>query len=201
MQSGKSSLLLTLLHLFNLTSGTITIDSCDASLIPRATLRHRITTIPQDAFFLPGSVRYNLDPYARRPDDIIIAALQRVGLWVLIETGAGLDTLVSEWPLSHGQKQLLCLAQAIVSQSSIVLLDEATSSVDAATEELVNHILAEDFRHCTILAVAHRLNTIVGFDKVIVMEGGKAVEIGAPTELLRIEGGKFRGLYETQRGA
>ena len=112
-----------------------------------------------------------------------------------------MDTIVADWPLSHGQRQLLCLARALVARSNILLLDEATSSVDHTTEELVNKIVAEDFRESTVLAVAHRLSTIVGFDTVIVMEGGKAVEVGKPAELLRIEGGKFRGLYERQRGA
>ena len=191
---------MTLLHLFDPTSGTITIDSFDASLVPRDTLRQRITTIPQDAFFLPGSVRFNLDPYSKYIDSDIAAALQRVGLWTLIENESGLDTVVADWPLSHGQRQLLCLARALVARSSILLLDEATSSVDHATEELVNRIVADDFQESTVLAVAHRLSTIVGFDTVVVMEGGRAVEVGKPTELLKQEGGRFRVLYERQRG-
>ena len=171
------------------------------SLIPRNTLRQRITTIPQDAFFLPGSVRFNLDPYSRHFDSVIIAALQRVGLWSLIEPGSGLDVIVADWPLSHGQRQLLCLARALVARSSILLLDEATSSVDHDTEDLVNMIVAEDFRESTVLAIAHRLSTIVGFDTVVVMECGRMLEVGKPAELLKQEGGKFRELYERQRRA
>ena len=165
-------MILTILRLLWIRSGSITIDGVDISTLPRSIVRTRITTIPQDPIFLPGSVRSNLDPHRYSTDEAITATLFRVGLWTIIESHGGLDTQVAKLPLSHGQKQMLCLARAMLAKSKILILDEATSSLDVETEALLKDILVTEFEHSTVIAITHRMITTAGFDKAIVMDGG-----------------------------
>ena len=199
MFSGKSSLILTLFRLLNITSGTILIDNLDISNLPREIVRTRITTIPQDPVFLPGTVRFNLSPTVTTTDSLILAVLTRVGLCSIIEIHGGLQADVADLPLSHGQKQLLCLARAMLSHSSVLVIDEASSSVDVETDKLIQDILRTEFKSQTVLAVAHRVQTIADFDRVVVLERGRVVEFGDPRDLLARDRGAFRGLYEQQQ--
>jgi ATP-binding cassette subfamily C (CFTR/MRP) protein 1 len=194
--SGKSSLLLALLRLLDTSSGTITLDGVDIARLPRQLLRERITALPQEPFTLPGSIRANLDPLAKLSDTAIEAALEKIDLLAIIKAAGGLDTSMADLALSHGQTQLFAVARAILRPSKVVILDEMTSSVDNVTEAKMMDAVHEVFKDSTIIAVAHRLKTIVEYDVVVVIDAGRVVEVGKPGELLGKEGGWFRGLYE-----
>ncbi|CZR60647.1 related to multidrug resistance protein [Phialocephala subalpina] len=200
--SGKSTLLSVLLRLVDMTAGTIKIDNLDLSLLPRETIRSRITAIPQDPFILAGSVRLNADPTSTSSDSDIITALTKVNLWPLLSSRGGLDADMSANPLSQGQQQIFCLARAMLRSGNgtedggnrILVLDEATSNVDAETDKLMQKLVREEFGKYTILTVAHRLDTILDADRVVVMEGGRVVEMGSPSELLKMDDSTFRTL-------
>ena len=196
--SGKSSLIAALFRLLELKSGQIFVDGVDISTLPRQAIRASLIAVPQDPFLLEGSIRFNISPTEPRPDEVIIAALNRVGLWELIQNRGGLDVNVAQAPLSHGQQQLFCLARAMLRKSTILVLDEATSSVDSQTDEKMQKVIREEFKNHTILTVAHRLNTIMDSDQVAVLEQGRLVELGAPGKLLE-RGGIFRDLWLAQR--
>ncbi len=114
----------------------------------------------------------------------------------MVEKKGGLDADLSEDMLSHGQRQLFCLARAILRPGRIVVLDEATSSVDRATDALMQSVIREEFRGRTVIVIAHRLETIMDFDRVVVMDRGRIVEVGEPERLMRERGSRFRLLVE-----
>jgi ATP-binding cassette, subfamily C (CFTR/MRP), member 1 len=211
--SGKSSLLLSLLRLLPSTRGAVLVDGVDLATVPRDTARSRLIAVPQELFFLPGSTRQNLDPYHGGADTPRIeAALRRVGLWGAVAEAGGLDAEFDGSRLSQGQKQLFSLARALLRRQGgvggggggggggVVLLDEATSSVDAETEALVRQVVREDFVGYTVVSVAHRLETIADFDRVVVLDEGCVAEEGPPRELLARPGGsRFRELWDASR--
>ncbi|KAM5457773.1 hypothetical protein McanCB56680_004140 [Microsporum canis] len=182
--SGKSSLLLLLLRLLEVQGGSVTVDGLDLTSLPRNIIRSRFNMIPQEPVFIPGTTRSNLDPNNQYSDSEITIALKKVLLYDVISTLGGIDSEIQPNSLSHGQRQLFCLAGAILRKSRIVLLDEITSNVDQATDELMQKIVREEFNLCTIIAIAHRLNTLIDFDNVIVLDGGRVVESGSPRDLL-----------------
>ncbi|KAK0387893.1 hypothetical protein NLU13_4138 [Sarocladium strictum] len=155
--SGKSTLVLTLPRLLELREGEVTIDGQDISKMPRSTLRTRLTTMPQGPLTVPGTVRHNLDPASVVQSDApLIAALEKVALWEPLSRRGGLDAVLLDLGLSSGQLQLLCLARAMLSRGSIVILDEATSNVDHQTEEEIRRVIKEEMSDRTVLEVAHR---------------------------------------------
>lgn len=182
--SGKSSLLLTLLRLLDLDRGSIHIDGLDLANLPREAVRKSIIAIPQDPFFLPSSVRINLDPSHLLRDETLVSALEKVGLWTVIEERGKLDAMVNSLGLSQGQQQLFCLARAMLRDSKVVVLDEATSSVDLETEKKIQSVIKDVFRDRTVITVAHRLESIVESDVVAVLDGGRLVEVGEPAVLM-----------------
>ena len=196
--SGKSSLLAALFRLLELKSGQIYVDGLDIATLPRQAIRSSLIAVPQDPFLLEGSIRFNVSPTEPLPDESIIAALTKVGLWELIQNRGGLDVNIAQAPFSHGQQQLFCLARAMLRKSTVLVLDEATSSVDSQTDEKMQKIIREEFRGHTILTVAHRLKTIMDSDQVAVLEQGRLVELGEPGQLLQ-QGGVFRDLWLAQR--
>ncbi|KAG5930350.1 hypothetical protein E4U42_001865 [Claviceps africana] len=193
--SGKSSLLLTVLGMLELDAGSITIDGLDISGIPREELRKRLNTLPQEPFFLQGSVRDNIDPLRLSTDERIIATLSTVRLWNLLEARGGLDAPLNEDELSHGQRQLFCLARAIARPGKIVIVDEATSSVDSETDELIQQVLHNELQGRTLVAVAHKLNTVLDYDRIVLLDNGKMVETGRPRDLLGDPTSSFYKLY------
>ncbi|KAK4444931.1 ABC multidrug transporter [Podospora aff. communis PSN243] len=194
--SGKSSLIATLARLLEIDSGVILVDGFDLATIPRETIRERILFIPQDPLILTGlSIRMNVDPSGTKLDAVLIAALQRVGLWdgLLCDRSRGLDAELTAASLSKGQQQLLALARALVLKDwkKIVLLDEATSNVDGDTAAVVQRVVGEEFEGRTVIVVAHRLETIMDSDTIVVMEDGCVVEAGPPQGLSKKKGGRF----------
>ncbi|KAF5000611.1 hypothetical protein FGRMN_1643 [Fusarium graminum] len=184
--SGKSSLFLALLRLLDPSAGSIVIDDIPLASLPREATRSRLITLTQDQFFLPGTIRHNVDPLDAYPDADINASLGLVGLSDAIEQLGGLDGLFDEDTLSHGQKQLFFLARAVLRKrdGKIVLLDEATSSVDQKTEETIKAVVEGEFKDHTVVFITHRLNTIMSFDNVIMMEKGCVVEIAGSRSVL-----------------
>jgi len=214
--SGKSSLTLSLFRFLQASSGSIEIDGVDISKIKVHDLRSRLAIIPQDPVLFSGTLRSNIDPFSQQSDSTIIDALKRVhlldsvmdeiensGLHDTDQTVRGdhseqtnvnifrnLESPISRGGLnlSQGQRQLLCLARAIVRQPKIIVLDEATSSVDVQTDSLIQQSIREQLSNSTLLVIAHRLSTISDFDKVLVMSDGQAVEFDTPHELMRKRG-------------
>jgi ATP-binding cassette, subfamily C (CFTR/MRP), member 1 len=184
LNSGKSSLLLSLFRLIEFDSGTIVIDGIDLRTLPREVIRTRMIAIPQDPFVLSESVRVNANTSGEATDNSIISALEKVQLWDSIQARGGLDAQMKSQPLSQGQQQLFCLARAMLRRSRILVLDEATSNVDTETDQLMQRIIRKEFSQHTIITVAHRLNTILDSDVVAVLHEGRLVEFGPPGELL-----------------
>ena len=203
--SGKSSLLLTLFRLLDLNSGSITIDSFNTASMPRSFLRSHLNIIPQELVIFPGSVRLNAIPAwtstTEASDELMIHVLTLVGLWPIISSRGGLDTDMSAVPLSQGQKQLFCLARAILvkDRSPILVLDEATSNVDRHTDELMQKIIREEWKGKSIIVVAHKLDTVMDFDKIAVLDKGRLVEFDTPMALMKQEGSAFKGLWESRK--
>ena len=199
--SGKSSLLLTLLRLVEPTlpedveyKAPISIDGVDVLRIGLQDLRSRLGIIPQNPVLFSGTIRSNIDPFNQYSDEQIWAALERCGLKKAVEEMPGqLDGMVAEYGqnLSSGMRQMLVLGRALLRQCRILLLDEATSSVDFETDREIQRTLREAFTDCTILTIAHRINTIMDSDKILVMKDGLAAEFGPPQELLKDENSFF----------
>jgi ABC-type multidrug transport system fused ATPase/permease subunit len=195
--SGKSSLVSTLFRMLEITDeSSITIDGVDITSLPRQFVRERLNAIPQEPIFITGNVRLNADPFGQHTDMAIIRAIEKVKLWELIQQKGGLDAELDTEFFSHGQRQLFCLARAILRKSKVVILDEATSSVDANSDELMQQVIRKEFNDCTIIAVAHRLNTIMDFDRIALLSGGKLLEFDTPQALLE-RPSAFRDLYNS----
>lgn len=196
--SGKSSFVALLLHILEIKEGSIMIDDVDLSAMPRNILRERLNVIPQDPIFIKGTIRQNLNPLDLAINDAEAEnVLRRVGLWSIVTDAGGLDTeMDAEELLSHGQRQLFCLARAMLRSSKILIIDEATASVDLQTDNIMQEITNEHFAGCTIIAVAHRLQTIREYDRIAVFEEGRVVEFDSPDRLLADGESKFRALWD-----
>ncbi|KAF7283323.1 ATP-binding cassette sub-family C member 4-like [Rhynchophorus ferrugineus] len=181
--AGKSSLVATLFRLADV-DGLVAIDAVDTGKVGLRILRSSISIIPQVPILFSASLRYNLDPFEKCSDDQLWKALERVELK---QNGVTLDTPVSEGGgnFSAGQRQLICLARAIVRNNKVLVMDEATANVDRQTDSLIQKTIREAFEQCTVITIAHRLNTIMDYDKTLVMDAGRAVEFASPHELLQ----------------
>lgn len=183
--SGKSTLLSTLFRLVDY-GGCVELDNVDISTLQHETVRSRLITVPQEPVLLPDTVRENLSSDKSHSDHELQAVLEKVDLWDVVDQKGGLDTQISELSLSHGQKQLICLARAMLckDRSRLLILDEAMSSVDHETERLMVRLIEDEFSQHTVLSVVHRLATVSNFDRVIVLDQGQVVATGTPAEMI-----------------
>ncbi|KAK3393601.1 P-loop containing nucleoside triphosphate hydrolase protein [Podospora didyma] len=224
--AGKSSLTLALFRFLEARSGKIHIDGIDISTINLHDLRSRLAIIPQDPVLFSGTIRSNLDPFDHHTDAELRDCLERVHLisnsaeppGTATPTGPSsptsptmnnlkntnifhdLNSQIAEGGLnlSQGQRQLLCLARAIVSRPRVMVLDEATSAVDMQTDGLIQRSIREEFTDATLIVIAHRLSTIADFDRILVLSDGKVAEFGTPKELWERQDGEaiFRAMCE-----
>jgi ABC-type multidrug transport system fused ATPase/permease subunit len=191
-----------IMRLVEIESGKIYVDGADLSHLGLHQLRSRIAVIPQDPVLFSGTVRTNLDPFDEYSDITLIQILERVGLMDkrnLKSPITSLNDKVSEGGsnLSFGQRQLLVIGRALLTEASLIICDEATAAVDAETDARIHKIFRSDFAKATCLTVAHRLNTIMDSDFILVMQDGKAVEFDSPENLLQRKQGNFKDLITT----
>uniref|UniRef100_A0A665WHL2 Multidrug resistance-associated protein 4 n=1 Tax=Echeneis naucrates TaxID=173247 RepID=A0A665WHL2_ECHNA len=191
--AGKSSLVSALFRLAE-PRGKIYIDGILTSEIGLHDLRRSVSIIPQDPVLFAGSMRKNLDPFSQHTDEELWNALQEVQLKTAVEELPGkLETVLAESGsnFSVGQRQLVCLARAILRRNRILVIDEATANVDPRTDELIQRTIRDKFRDCTVLTIAHRLNTIIDSDRILVLDAGRIDGYDEPYALLRDPGGLF----------
>ncbi|KAK1728546.1 ABC transporter [Colletotrichum acutatum] len=197
--SGKSSLILCLLRMMQVDSGTITIDDVDIATLPHEYVRSKIVAVPQEFYIFDGTVRLNLDPGQTASDEIIMAVLKRVQLWDKVEERGGLDAVIDDKFFSQGEAQLLVFARAMLRKGRVLILDEITSSLDDESSRIIDEVLRSWFRDWTIIAIAHKLESMMDFDRVAVVDSGVVVQYGEPRELLGSES-SFKALYERSSG-
>ncbi len=216
--SGKSTLTLGLLRILELVDspegekGKIELDSVDISAIGLHHLRGNVTIVPQDPTLFTETIRFNIDPFNEFTDEEIIMALKKVQIWesikpkdkskvgTPIEEGERLRSEVTGGGsnFSLGQRQLLCMARALIRKPKILLMDEATASIDEMTDHLIQKMIKEEFLNSTVITIAHRLNTIIEYDRIMVLDKGKIVEFDTPFNLLQNSEGYFTSLIKEQ---
>ncbi|KAJ2826498.1 Transporter of the ATP-binding cassette (ABC) [Coemansia erecta] len=204
--AGKSTLSLALLRLIEATSGQVVLDGVDIAQIGLNRLRQSIATIAQDPVLFNGTVRFNLDPFNDYPDELLTDALRRTMLLKTAESDTNSaaafssldDAIMSNGQnLSLGQRQLVALARALVRRSRLVILDEATAAVDFENDSRIQQaIRGPEFKDSTLFCIAHRLRTIIDYDRILVLSDGNIVEFDTPANLIQREGGHFRQLCE-----
>ncbi|KAJ6886454.1 hypothetical protein NC651_026975 [Populus alba x Populus x berolinensis] len=202
--AGKSSMLNALFRIVELERGRILIDDCDIAKFGLMDLRKVLGIIPQSPVLFSGTVRFNLDPFSEHNDADLWEALERAHLKDVIRRNSlGLDSEVTEAGdnFSVGQRQLLSLARALLRRSKILVLDEATAAVDVRTDALIQKTIREEFRSCTMLIIAHRLNTIIDCDRVILLDSGRVLEYDTPEELLSKEDSAFSKMVQSTGAA
>ncbi|CUM67320.1 uncharacterized protein PRCAT00005013001 [Priceomyces carsonii] len=199
--AGKSSIMVTLFRLVELAKGTIYIDGIDISKIGLQDLRIKLSIIPQDPVLFKGDIRRNLDPFGQSSDDKLLKALKEVNLLDDVDSANSLSKFDLDYKVedegtnySLGEKQLLSFARALVRNNKILILDEATSLVDYETDLIIQKTIAEAFSQCTILCIAHRLNTILNYDRIMVLDKGTVIEFDTPWNLYCNENGVFRDM-------
>ncbi|KAL0363618.1 UNVERIFIED_CONTAM: ABC transporter C family member 2 [Sesamum calycinum] len=202
--AGKSSMLNALFRIVELERGRILIDDCDISKFGLTDLRKVLGIIPQSPVLFSGTVRFNLDPFNEHNDADLWEALERAHLKDVIRRNSlGLDAEVSEAGenFSVGQRQLLSLSRALLRRSKILVLDEATAAVDVRTDALIQKTIREEFKSCTMLIIAHRLNTIIDCDRILLLDAGQVVEFDTPETLLQREDSAFSKMVQSTGAA
>jgi ATP-binding cassette subfamily C (CFTR/MRP) protein 1 len=178
-------------------SGCIKIDNIDISKLGLNFLRENLTVIPQEPTLIEGTLRDNVDPSNTYNDKQITDALIEVGLGSLVkEHTIEYEILENGKNLSIGEKQLVCIARAMLRKSKIILMDEATSSIDYKTEKIIQNTINKVLEGSTVITIAHRINTIINYDKILVLANGEVAEFDTPENLLKNKKGLFSELYK-----
>ncbi|KAK7058500.1 hypothetical protein VNI00_002134 [Paramarasmius palmivorus] len=199
--SGKSTLALSLLRMIEPSAGKIYIDGIDISTIGLEDLRTRITIVSQDVSLFSGTIRTNIDPLGENSDEVCLDVMRRCHLAAVlnhkgVDDRTLLDLPVSQGSLSGGERQLVALARAILRRTNIIIMDEATSQIDNELDENIQRTIREELSGAIVITIAHRLKTIIDYDRILVLndsgEGGRVAEFGSPRELLLRSGGIFK---------
>jgi ABC-type multidrug transport system fused ATPase/permease subunit len=196
--SGKSSLINALFRLNEIESGSITINGVDTGTLPLKELRSSMAIIPQDPILIQGTLRENLDPENQFSDRTIWQALDHVSLREKVDN-LNMEIAENGANLSTGERQLISLCRAWLKQRKVLVLDEATANVDHATDSLIQKTIRQEFEHCTVICIAHRLETIMDYDVCIVMSEGQVIQMGNPETMLRSGRGPFYELVNRNK--
>ncbi|VDM81163.1 unnamed protein product, partial [Strongylus vulgaris] len=200
-RTGKSSIAKGLLRLVEKADGDVFIDGVNIAELGLHELRSRITIIPQDPILFSSTLRFNVDPFNQFADSDIWVALEACQLKEMVLKQNGLYTEIEEGGknISLGERQLLCLCRSLLEGGEILILDEATASLDYATQMLVNEVVRVHFRSATVITIAHKLETIGNCDRVMVIEDGIVVEYDTPENLLANKDSIYREMVETKK--
>lgn len=195
--AGKSSIAQALFRFAHI-DGCIEIDGIDIMSVDLTQLRRSITIIAQESILFSGTVRDNMDPLREYSDADVWHALEEVDLkHVISRNKDGLAANITNGGanFSLGQRQLICLARAVLRQNQIVILDEATASIDGETDKIVQRMISEKFANSTVLTITHRIHSVMNYDKILVMDAGRAVEYDSPNRLMQQNDGFFKNLF------
>jgi len=201
--AGKSTITISLFRLCELSGGSIEIDGENISTLDLHTLRSKLAIIPQDPVLFEGNVRFNLDPFEFATDAEIWKVLEAVHLKAAIERvqgGLRATVLPGGSNFSVGERQLFCLARALLRKCNILILDEATASIDQHTDALIQKMIRTEFAHCTVLTIAHRINTITDSDYILVLQDGRLAEYDTPQNLLQKPDSIYTSLLRESSG-
>ena len=195
--SGKSTICLCLFRILEPYGGTIYIDGVDITTIGLDILRKNITIIPQDPCLMEGTLKYNIDPFNKVENEEIISVLKKIGFEYTENDDIILDRKIEQsgTNLSVGEKQLICICRAILRKTKIIVMDEATANIDMTTEEKIQKALEYAFDNSTVITVAHRIKTIINYDKILVLNNGEIAEFDSPNNLIKNEKSLFYQLY------
>jgi ATP-binding cassette subfamily C (CFTR/MRP) protein 1 len=199
--AGKSSLV-TALYRLTEPEGDILIDGRSIKEMKLNILRSNISIIPQDPVIFTGTLRTNIDPFGYYSDDEIWAVLNLANLKGFVSTlpeGIQHEFTEGGGNLSVGQRQLICLARALLRKTKVLVLDEATANVDLETDDIIQKTIRKEFKHCTVITIAHRLNTILDYDKILVLQNGKVIEYDSPNNLKDNKTGLFYSMLKSSR--
>ena len=197
--SGKSTITLCLFRILEAAEGKIMIDDIDISTLGLDKLRSNITIIPQDPALMEGTLKYNIDPLDKSNAFDILKVMKKIGFdYIVKRNNLGLNQEIAEGGsnVSVGEKQLICITRAILRKSKIIVMDEATASIDYKTEELIQKAINEILDNSTFITIAHRIKTILNYDRIIVLDNGNIVDFDKPDNLIKNKNSLFYELYK-----
>eukprot|EP00055_Hartaetosiga_balthica_P015720 m.95054 g.95054 ORF g.95054 m.95054 type:complete len:1356 (-) comp8936_c0_seq4:1185-5252(-) len=198
--AGKSTITMVLFRMLELTKGSILIDDVDITSMSPSFLRSKLSIIPQDPVLFVGTIRYNVDPFDEYSDEAVWQALEQAHVKPLVSTlekGLQAEVIENGENFSVGERQLFCMARALLRKSKVLVMDEATAAIDTKTDYLIQETIRTAFVDCTVLTIAHRLNTIMDSDRILVMGGGQVLEFDHPTILSQDRSSYFSKMLDS----